>query len=65
MHRVVSVIQTHSFKFFPLLFLVVHFPLLLHVVKKLLSIHQELSAVLLLPSFDLGLQTLLQLKNIK
>lgn len=53
--------MTHPFQFLLLLFSVVLIPLFLDVFKKFLSIHKELFVVLLLPSINLGLQTLFKL----
>lgn len=54
---------TYPFKLLLLLFIVVLIPLLLHIIEEFLSIHQKVFAMLLLPSVDLGFQTLFQLKT--
>lgn len=55
--------MVYPFQFLLLLLGMVIFPLLLHILKKFLSVDQELSAVLLLPGINLGLQTLFQLEQ--
>lgn len=54
---------TYPFKLLLLLFTVVLIPLLLHIIEEFLSVHQKIFAMLLLPSVDLGFQTLFQLKT--